>query len=194
MQRFVPDATATVAQCSVFDAELQAFGEFDVVYSWGVLHHTGDMARALVLAAGRVKPEGLFIFALYRKTWMCPFWKIEKRWYARASKTGQALVRQIYVGLFRLGLLLTGHNFSDYVHHYRSNRGMDFQHDVHDWLGGYPYESISVHEAESFMREEGFVSVLIHAVRGRYFGRSTGILGSGCDEFVYRRLGPAKGD
>jgi hypothetical protein len=43
----------------------------------------------------------------------------------------------------RLGFAVVGRDFSGYVSSYRSNRGMDYLHDVHDWLGGYPYESIS---------------------------------------------------
>jgi 2-polyprenyl-6-hydroxyphenyl methylase/3-demethylubiquinone-9 3-methyltransferase len=37
--------TAKVA--SVFDSAPESTGTFDVVDSWGVLHHTGDMWRAL---------------------------------------------------------------------------------------------------------------------------------------------------
>lgn len=57
-----------VQQASVFALDPTAMGTFDVIYSWGVLHHTGDMMRALRQAASLVKPGGLFIFALYRKT------------------------------------------------------------------------------------------------------------------------------
>src|SRR5206468_9888451 len=33
-------------QISVFDLDPTTFGQLDIVYSWGVLHHTGDMWRA----------------------------------------------------------------------------------------------------------------------------------------------------
>jgi hypothetical protein len=36
---------------------------------------------------------------------------------------------------------------------------MDFAHDVHDWLGRYPYESIAAPEVETLMRRLGFEHV-----------------------------------
>ena len=80
-------------EASVFDLQPQMLGLFDVVYSWGVLHHTGDMYRALRAAAALLAPDGRFLFALYRRTRMCWFWKLEKRWYAHASLAAQASAR-----------------------------------------------------------------------------------------------------
>lgn len=64
---------------------------------------------------------------------------------------------------------------------------MDFLHDVHDWLGGFPYESISPKEVDTFMHALGF-ELIRRNVRKDMLSR-TGILGSGCDEYVYRRVG-----
>jgi 2-polyprenyl-3-methyl-5-hydroxy-6-metoxy-1,4-benzoquinol methylase len=189
LARHAPDANSTVKQCSVFDLDKQGYGEFDIVYSWGVLHHTGDMYRALASAASSVKPGGHFVFALYRKTWLCPLWRLEKRWYTKASERAQRVMQAIYVALFRMGLRFTGRQFVDYVRNYHGNRGMDFYHDVHDWLGGYPYESITPSETERFMCSLGFAPILVSSPRGRLFGRSTGVFGSGCDEFAYRHTG-----
>src|SRR6185312_67209 len=106
-------------------------------------HHTGAMREAVQKAAQLVAPGGLFVFALYRKTRLCRFWRREKRWYAAASPRAQRTARAIYAALFRAGLIATGRSFTRYVANYKSARGMDFEHDVHDWLGGYPYESIT---------------------------------------------------
>ena len=60
-------------------------------------------------------------------------------------------------------------------------RGMDRVHDIHDWLGGYPYESASPEEIVAAL--PGFVlerQLLIP-------GRRHGLLGSGCDEYVFYR-------
>jgi 2-polyprenyl-6-hydroxyphenyl methylase/3-demethylubiquinone-9 3-methyltransferase len=129
-------------------------------------------------------PGGLFAFALYRKARMCGFWAREKRWYAAASPGAQAAARTAYVTLLRAGLTVKGRNFKRYVADYKSGRGMDFQHDVHDWMGGYPYESIAAGDVDQLMRGLRFEHV-------RSFTRplSLGFFGSGCDEFVYR--GPA---
>ena len=68
-------------QVSVFDLDPQRHGRFDVVYSWGVLHHTGDMNVAIEKAASLVAPGGMLVLALYRRTRLDRFWVREKRWY-----------------------------------------------------------------------------------------------------------------
>ena len=165
-------------EASVFDLQPDSLGLFDVVYSWGVLHHTGDMYRALRAAASLVARDGQFLFALYRRTRMCWFWKLEKRWYAGAHQAAQARARSVYVGLLRLAMR---GKFSSYVETYSQKRGMDFYHDVHDWLGGWPYESISPPETDRFMQQLGMrqIRAFVHP------GRANGLFGSGCDEYVY---------
>jgi SAM-dependent methyltransferase len=171
-------------QVSVFDLQPDSTGSYDVVYSWGVLHHTGDLYRALRSAAGLVVPGGRFVFALYSRTFLCWFWKLEKRWYSAASPIAQERARSIYLGLYRV-LYPIRHrdSFSEYVANYSQMRGMDFYHDVHDWLGGWPYESISPAETERFMHRLGMRQIRAH-VRKR---KTLGLLGSGCDEYVYER-------
>ena len=140
-----------------------------------------------------VREEGLFVFALYRRIWMDWFWRHEKRWYTNASSRAQAMARAVHVALFRFGLRVTGRRFAEYAQSYRSNRGMDFDHDVHDWMGGWPYESITRGEVERIMLRLGFAPVQVHARKGRLFGRDPGVFGSGCDEYVYcRRRSEAK--
>ena len=117
---------------SVFDLDPTHQGTFDIVYSWGVLHHTGNMWEAISKAASMVAPNGLFAIALYRKTYMDPFWKVEKRLYAHAPKIVQNGVRAGYIAVFRLAKLAMGANLREYVAKYGSSRGMDFYHDVHD--------------------------------------------------------------
>jgi 2-polyprenyl-6-hydroxyphenyl methylase/3-demethylubiquinone-9 3-methyltransferase len=166
---------------SVFDLDPARLGTFDIVYSWGVLHHTGNMWEAVDKAASMVAPNGLLAIALYRKTRMDPLWKLEKRLYAHAPGPIQGLMRAGYVAAFRLATLATGRSFRNYVANYRSARGMDFQHDVHDWLGGYPYEAVLAPEVEARLAKLGF-----KAERVLSRPMSWGFLGAGCDEFVYR--------
>ncbi len=180
---------ADVRQASIFEIDTRSFSEFDFVYSWGVLHHTGQMHEALRRAAALVRPGGTFAFALYRRTWCCPLWKVEKRWYRDAGERGRQFARNAYVTVVRLGMLFTGRSYTDYLAQYpMKNRGMDFLHDVHDWLGGFPYESISVDEVDAAMNSLGFARIRRNP-RTDLLSRS-GVLGSGCDEYVYRRNGP----
>ena len=184
LQSNAPRQGWSVRSGSVFDLEKNPPGVFDVVYSWGVLHHTGAMYRALRAAAALVAPGGQFIFALYRWTPLCWLWKSEKRWYAAAGPTAQARARATYVALFRAVFALRRRgSFSGYLADYRQRRGMDFYHDVHDWLGGWPYESISPAQTDRFMTGLGFQRVRAFTAAGV----NVGLFGSGCDEYVYTR-------
>ena len=182
LRRHAPQISCDLRQLSVFELSAETFGRFDVVYSWGVLHHTGAMHDALERAAQTVAPGGRLVFALYHRTRMCGFWRREKRWYASASPRMQGAARAVYIALLRLRFALAGGDFHAHVATYRSRRGMDFAHDVHDWMGGYPYELISAAEVEALMRRLGFVHV-----RSFVTPLTIGLFGSGCDEYVYRR-------
>lgn len=175
------DASYEVRLASILSSELGRIGDFDIVYSWGVLHHTGRMREAIKDAAGFVRPGGVFAFALYRKTLLCPLWKLEKRIYANAPNWLQSLIRGGYVTLFRLCLTLAGRSFRGYVDDYSKNRGMDFYHDAHDWLGGWPYESISPPEVDALMSKLGFTRIRANLRHSRLI--------TGCDEYVYQRYG-----
>ena len=184
-RHFPGDHDWTVERGSILDgAYVDSLGTADVVYSWGVLHHTGAMHDAMGAAARLVEPDGVLAFALYHRTLMCGFWRWEKRWYAAASPAAQRHARAVYVALLRARFALTGRDFRSYVASYKSARGMDFMHDVHDWMGGYPYESILAAEVEALMRPLGF-----KRVHGMDTPLTAGIFGSGCDEYLYRRAG-----
>lgn len=182
LDRFWSDGNKSVENLSVFSLDREQVGEFDIVYSWGVLHHTGDMDRAIRTAAGHVKPGGLFAVALYGKTRYCRIWKRIKRWYVRAPAHEQARAERIYVRLFRFYLLLRGKRLATHIANYKKNkRGMDFYHDVRDWIGGYPYESITPRELDRLLAPLGF-----DLIKQKVHKRS-GLFGSGNDEFLFRR-------
>lgn len=172
--------SARVERKSIF--EEHDIGQFDIVYSWGVLHHTGDMWTAVRRAASYVKPGGLFVIALYQKTPLCGAWVIEKRFYTAAPQ----VLRKVASGVFGAALLsagvLRGRNPVTYVKKYRSARGMSFWHDIHDWLGGFPYESSTPQETATFVTGLGFEPVVIGDLKPRL-----GLFGTGCAEYVFRR-------
>ena len=177
---FFGDDGWTVERGSILDASFtERLGTFDIVYSWGVLHHTGAMWKALERTARLVAPGGTLAIALYRKTPLCGAWRIEKRLYAAAPSTVQAVMRGVFKAAYLTGIAATGRRPSCYVRSYKSSRGMNWHHDVHDWLGGYPYESANPDEVKEYLGRLGF-SVI------RSFERPAGIglFGTGCDEFV----------
>ncbi|HWA74816.1 MAG TPA: class I SAM-dependent methyltransferase [Polyangiaceae bacterium] len=187
-ERFAPNAeTWDVRQGSVLDAAfMQTLPSADVVYSWGVLHHTGDMYGAIRAAAEKVLPGGKLCLALYRQTVLCEAWKVEKRLYSRAPEPVRKLMRGAWVGKTRLAFALKGRSFSEMVASYGSkanSRGMDYYRDVDDWLGGYPYESITPEKCRAFVGELGFALVQEKAVRDGV----AWALSSGCDEWLFVR-------
>ena len=66
-QRYFPqDPDWRIEEGSVLNNNyLAGLGHFDVVYSWGVLHHTGAMWRALENVAGSVARGGKLFIAIY---------------------------------------------------------------------------------------------------------------------------------
>ncbi len=179
LARYAPGAAWSVSQRSVF--AIEDLPRFPIVYSWGVLHHTGDMRRAIRCAAARVTPGGMLIVALYRRTPLCGLWRIEKRLYVAAPTPVRRLIELAYTTAFRAAMALRGRSFRAYVDGYIANRGMHWLTDVRDWLGGYPYESISEAEMLALAAELGLAPV-------RRFCRRPGIglFGTGCDEYVFR--------
>lgn len=138
---------------SILDRDfLGKLGTFDVVYAWGVLHHTGSMWQAIKNAASLVEPEsGILAIAIYNSHWTSPVWKQVKRLYNYLPSTLQRFVCYIFAGvIFFAKLVVTRSN------PLRKRRGMDFWYDVVDWIGGYPYEYAKPREVIDEVESLGF--------------------------------------
>lgn len=181
LEKFCKGFNFCVLEKNVLDIDTQKLGTFDVVYSWGVLHHTGDMKLALLQSVQLVRPGGVFAVALYGKTTFCSLWKKIKRWYVLKNSKTQKFARGIYIFLFGLYLLLRAKLITTHIKNYHKKRGMSFYHDVHDWMGGYPYESITPAELYALLSPHQFE--LIHSK----IGKRSGLFGSGCDEYVFKK-------
>lgn len=174
---------ATKSNAARFGAKVDAFrddilnseinGQFDVVYSWGVLHHTGDMKQALKKAAGLVKPGGLLIIALYVRTPLCGMWEIVKRTYSAGGPMRQKIMSAGYISALKLRTITQRGKLA---------RGMNFQHDAIDWLGGYPYESASHDEVVALTGRQYELQQNFSTNGG------VGIFGTGCGEYVFKRV------
>jgi 2-polyprenyl-6-hydroxyphenyl methylase/3-demethylubiquinone-9 3-methyltransferase len=89
------DNTWQVAQGSVLDSIfMNTIPTVDYVYSWGVLHHTGNMLLAMENACKMAKPGGVICVALYRKTVLDGFWKWFKKMYSQSGKRTQSFYQR----------------------------------------------------------------------------------------------------
>ncbi|MBN1384051.1 MAG: 50S ribosomal protein L11 methyltransferase [Elusimicrobia bacterium] len=173
----------TVERGSVLDKEyLNSLGQFDVVYSWGVLHHTGSMWQAFENIVPMVKTGGKLFIAIYNDQG-----KTSRRW-----KT----VKQIYnflPGIFRIFILipafiriwgpaiirdfLHARPFHSWRNYKNDSRGMSPWRDVVDWVGGYPFETAKPEKIIQFFEKKGFTLDKIITC-GRGYGNN---------EFVFRK-------
>src|SRR5580658_7115599 len=177
LSRCEPAGNWKVEAASILDLPQNFPKNFDIVYSWGVLHHTGAMWSAIKCASGLVAKGGHLVLALYRKTMLCPFWTLEKRLYTNHPLTFAPVANAVFRTAWVSGQLLTGRNTLARIRSYHSRRGMSWSHDVHDWLGGYPYESASFDDVVTAVSGHGFDIVHSNARRGY----AVGVFGSGCD-------------
>ncbi|HTF33689.1 MAG TPA: class I SAM-dependent methyltransferase [Myxococcota bacterium] len=182
-RRFFPDDPDwTVEEGSVLDASyLARLGCYDVVYSWGVLHHTGAMWDALGKVAPLVTAGGKLFIAIYNDQGnRSQRWRAVKRTYnwlprglrflvlvpAMTSLRWRGIVKDLV--LLRPFPSLRG---------YGNNRGMSLWRDTIDWVGGYPFEVAKPEEIFEFYRARGFVLSQLRTCRGDI----------GCNEFVFIR-------
>jgi len=167
-------ASWEVRQGSVLDASfMESLGEFDVVYSWGVLHHTGEMWQALDLACRRVRPGGRLYIALYNdQGWRSGYWRAVKRAYNRYPVVRWPLIAVHAPGQF--GLRYLRRAIAGKLH---LERGMSLWHDMIDWLGGYPFEVAEPEDVLAFCGQRGFRKIAVHPVGRR----------QGCNEFVFEK-------
>ena len=170
---------------SVLDADyLRSLGRFDIVYSWGVLHHTGEMWKAIEHAMQTVNAGGLFFIAIYNDQ------GASSVWWARVKRTYNRLpapLQIVYVTAFAAALEVAALGLSlvrlqprrilDRWRHYENVRGMSRWHDIVDWIGGYPFEVARPDVVVSFCADRGFSVRRLKDSGGRM----------GCNEFVFAK-------
>ena len=181
-RRFAPERSDwVIAQASVLDrAFLERLGQFDVTYSWGVLHHTGNMSAALENVASLVRPSGQLCISIYNDQGETShIWKLVKRIYNNGM-LGKFLILASCVPF------LTVRSFAADVVRMRNplsrywqpgHRGMAALTDTIDWLGGWPFEVAKPEQIVQFYLERGFMLRRLRTCAGR----------SGCNEFLFTR-------
>lgn len=181
------DPDWTIRTGSILDNSfVGSLGTFDIVYSWGVLHHTGDLLRALDSVTRLVKQGGLLYVALYNDQGRASQrWLRIKRVYNRLPRMlrffvlAPALVR--IWGPTSVRDLLRGKPFATWRDYPRANRGMDPWRDLVDWVGGYPFEVARPEQIIDFYQDRGFALRRLKTCGG----------GRGCNEFMFSRSADA---
>lgn len=161
--------TSTISQISQM---IKAGQKYDIVHSWGVLHHTGNLKIALYNAASLVTDGGYLVIAVYNSHWSSRVWRIIKKFYCISPKAVKIVMVSIFYPIICIAkIFVTGKNPLN------QERGMDFFYDVVDWIGGYPYEYASIVEIINNLKHSGFKCI--------YTKQAT--VPTGCNEFVFRK-------
>jgi SAM-dependent methyltransferase len=175
-RRYFPaDGEWIVEEGSVLDEDyLRRLKAFDIVYSWGVLHHTGAMWQALANIFDLVAPGGLLFVALYnRQPIASRYWAFVKRTYNR-----HAFSRPFFVAIHSIYPVFPSVMLR-WLRNRKVPRGMSVWYDLLDWLGGYPFEVSRPDEIVNFYKARGFRLRTVKDVGRRL----------GCNEYVFERVG-----
>jgi SAM-dependent methyltransferase len=182
-QEFAPDGDWRIERASILDtAYVQELEQADIVYSWGVLHHTGALWSAMEAACGLVAPGGTLYVSIYNdqgaesRIWA----SVKRRYNTSGAMTRQLLLAGslLYLGRYyplSAARKLAGRTRGAAPGTSPRRRGMSVRHDLVDWVGGYPFEVAAPEEVFSFCHERGFELYHLKTCRG----------GIGCNEFVF---------
>lgn len=147
--------------------------KYHIVHSWGVLHHTGEMWKAIDHASNLVEDNGFFILAIYNRHWSSKAWLGIKAFYNAVPSFLQKIMNYLFFPIIFLAkFAVTGRNPM------KKERGMNFFYDIVDWVGGYPYEYASRKEIDDYLKPKGFECV-------KFIEPSAP---TGCNQFVFRKI------
>jgi 2-polyprenyl-3-methyl-5-hydroxy-6-metoxy-1,4-benzoquinol methylase len=170
----------TVEQGDILNIEyLKGLGQWDVVYAWGVLHHTGQMWKALDNISMLCKPGGVLVISLYNDQGVrSVLWGKAKR-AVNTSVLARFLIHGVCIPVFAVGACLRDvTRFQNPLTRYRvHDRGMSPLTDWFDWIGGYPFEVARPDDVVSFFETRHFVVQRINTCGRRL----------GCNEFIFSK-------
>jgi 2-polyprenyl-6-hydroxyphenyl methylase/3-demethylubiquinone-9 3-methyltransferase len=191
-RRYFPDDPAWIVEhgSALDEAYVTSLGRFDVVYSWGVLHHTGDMWRAIDLVQRCVAPGGQFFIAIYNDQGMA------SRYWTRVKQTSNRLPAWLQPAFavaawapresLTLGYHVLRMRPKAYVQTWTDQgrgRGMNRWHDLLDWVGGWPFEVAAPDAIFAYLKARGFTLRHLKTCGG----------GLGCNQFVFVRTSDVAG-
>lgn len=178
---FAQDSQWTIEPGSILDRDyLSKLGKYDVVYSWGVLHHTGAMWDAFENILQLVDDGGLLFISIYNDNGkISERWRKIKRAYCRGGETKRLLILVLAL-LWIWGPALTRdllflRPWATIKGYDKSGRGMSLWSDLIDWVGGYPFEVAKPEDIFYFFKKRGFCLENLKTFIG----------GNGCNQFVF---------
>ena len=183
-RRYFPDDPDwNVETGSILDpAYVGRLGLHDIVYSWGVLHHTGAMWLAIEQAISLVNKGGTLFIAIYNdQGWKSHLWWFLKLFYNRLPRPLNTLYAYALGGavhalnILKQTILLRPMLAVRPLLNYKKKRGMSVTHDLIDWMGGFPYEFARHEVLKAYMESRGF-----------QLERSRPCTSLGCHELVFR--------
>jgi 2-polyprenyl-6-hydroxyphenyl methylase/3-demethylubiquinone-9 3-methyltransferase len=182
---YCDDTNWKVESGSVLDeAYMRNLGQFDFVYSWGVLHHTGAMWKALEIISSTVAKDGTLYISIYNdQGGKSRRWLWIKKLYNRLPRGLRWLVWLPM--LFRIWGpqmikdVISGHTplYSWNNYKFKETRGMSAYRDLLDWVGGLPFEVAKPEDVFDFFYLRGFELERLKTCGG----------GLGCNEFVFTK-------
>lgn len=191
-RRYRPaDQDWTIAQGSILDDEFVAgLGQFEVVYSWGVLHHTGNMDHALANAEALAADRATLFISIYNDQGaQSRLWARVKKAYCSSGPAKQHLIlraSRLYLKALAFPVASAEASYRMLARlprpakdNGRRARGMDAERDLIDWVGGYPFEVATPETVFERFHRDGWSLDRLKTCGG----------GLGCNEYVFVRGG-----
>lgn len=172
----------SILQGSILDKKfLKSLGKFNIVYSWGVLHHTGNMFEAINNSLNLIENNGVFFIAIYNDQGI----KSKIWWYVKYTYNRLPFLLKkpfaFTLGFFLQFILIMIYLIKlkpmviiDPIINYKKKRGMSMTSDILDWYGGFPFEYIKFEELINYIEKKGLK-----------FQKGKKSLSSGCHELVF---------
>ncbi|KAB8028046.1 class I SAM-dependent methyltransferase [Fluviispira multicolorata] len=172
-----------ICQGSILDDDfIKKRGQFDIVYSWGVLHHTGQMFHAFENVSTLVRSDGYLFISIYNDQGRASErWKWIKKTYNNSNFFIRSiLILYTFIRFWGISILkdtLKGNPFKSWMNYGKNDRGMTAYHDLIDWVGGYPFEVAKPEDVFQYFKSKDFTLEKMKTYCG----------GISCNEYLFRK-------
>jgi len=177
---FPQDSKWTIELGSILDIDyIRSLGKFDIIYSWGALHHTGAMWQALENVTLPLLEDGKLFISIYNdQSSISIFWRKVKQFYCSGLFGRTVTIMTFFPCFILAGIAIDIIHFKNPIRRYleyKQTRGMSVITDWIDWLGGYPFEVAKPESIFDFYRKKGYSLERLKTRGGRL----------GCNEYVF---------